>query len=163
MEIRTATPTDVDAISRVARDSWEDDYPGVLSRETVDSGVEEWYSHQQIERAVEDPLALLPVAETEGEVVGFAHAILDGDEGVIMRLYVHPEHRRAGIGGSLFTETESRLRDHDITRMRAMVLAENDLGNEFYQRHGFEQVDSAQTTIGSERFTENSYERRLDS
>lgn len=162
MSIRTATTADVDGIRRVARDSWESDYPAILSRETVDSGFEEWYGDDQIRQAVTDPLAIVPVAEKDGLIVGFAHAILDREEGTILRLYVHPDHRRDGVGTALFSEVESRLGEHDVELLRAMVLAPNDPGNEFYEQLGFEQVDSAETTIGDDTFTENTYERRLD-
>jgi len=162
MSVRTATTDDIEAIRRVARDSWETDYPEILSRETVDSGFEEWYGADQIRQTVDDPLTIVPVAETADAVVGFAHAVLDGEVGTILRLYVHPDHRREGVGRTLFSETEARLDDHDVELIRAMVLAPNDPGNEFYEQLGFERVDSAETTIGDETFTENTYERRIE-
>jgi ribosomal protein S18 acetylase RimI-like enzyme len=162
MNIRTATTDDVEGIRRVARESWEHDYPEILSRETVESGFETWYGAEQIQQAVEDPLAIVPVAESDGAVVGFAHGLLDGDVGTILRLYVHPDHRRVGIGSRLFEETKARFTDQDVELLRAMVLAPNDPGNEFYRKLGFERVDSAETTIGGDTFAENTYERRLD-
>jgi len=41
-----------------------------------------------------------------------------------------------------------------------MVLAENDPGNSFYQRLGFERVGQGETVIGEETFSENRYELR---
>ena len=48
MSIREATTEDVEAIQRVAEDSWAADYPGVMSRESLDEGVHDWYSTDRI-------------------------------------------------------------------------------------------------------------------
>lgn len=160
MAVRLVTTDDVEAIRDVARASWEADYPGILSRETATEAVEEWYSPSQVEQAVADPLTVVSVAEREGVVVGFAHSVLDEDTGVILRLYVHPEHRNEGIGRNLFEATREELLTRDAERIRAMVLAENDPGNSFYQRLGFERVGQGETVIGEETFSENRYELR---
>lgn len=162
MNVRSATPADVEQIKQVARDSWETDYPDILSRETVESGFDNWYGTEQVERAIEDPLTIVQVAVDDETVVGFAHAVLDGNSGVVLRLYVHPDNRRDGLGRTLCDETTARLRDHDVGQMRAMVLAENEPGNQFYRQLGFEQVDSAETTIAGDSFTENTYQQTLE-
>jgi len=163
MTVRSATADDIGAVREIARDSWEVDYPGILSRETVDEAVEDWYGREQVRSAVEDPLAFLLIAERDSGPVGFVHAVLDDDTGAVLRLYVHPDHRGEGIGTELFAAIRDRLFEHDIERLRAMVLAENDPGNEFYRDLGMEQVDSGETTIGGESFTEHTYELQRQS
>ncbi len=157
MTIRHASMEDVDAIREVARASWETDYPEILSRETAEEGVDEWYSPEQLRRTLTEPWTVIVVAETEGAVDGFAHAMVDGDDGVVMRLYVHPDRRREGLGRRLFAETREALLDEGVDRIEAMVLAENDPGNEFYADLGFERADQGQTRIGGQSFPENRY------
>jgi ribosomal protein S18 acetylase RimI-like enzyme len=48
MTVREATADDVDAIREVARAAWAADYPEILTRETVERGVEEWYESDHI-------------------------------------------------------------------------------------------------------------------
>lgn len=157
MESRNATTDDTEAIREIAWASWEADYPDILSRETVEEGVEEWYSPERIETEIQSDDVLLPVAEVEDELVGFAHAVEDESGGTVLRVYVAPEHRREGIGGDLLSSAHDALRERGAEQVRAMVLAENDPGNEFYRQHGFELAEESETVIGDSTHRENVY------
>ncbi len=157
MDIRLATEDDLDGINRVARASWEADYPEILSRETVSAGVDEWYGAAALADEIGWAHTLVFVAVTDGDIVGFVHAMWSGDEGHVLRLYVHPDHRREGVGAALLDRTRTELFDRDIERIDAMVLADNDLGKAFYERFGFEVADESETTIGGERYRETRY------
>lgn len=157
MTINEATQEHLDGIRAVARRSWEADYPGVVSRESVAEGVDDWYARDRLEDALTRSQARLLVSITEGRVVGFAHAVWDGDDGYILRLYVDPAHRRAGIGGRLLERIRADLFEQGADRIIAMVLAANDLGNTFYREAGFEQVAEEETIIGETPYPENTY------
>ena len=86
-----------------------------------------------------------------------AHATWNGEEGYILRLYVHPDHRGAGHGRELLAATRTALADRGVDRVNAMVLAANDDGNEFYERFGFERADESETVIDGESYRENRY------
>lgn len=158
MELYVAHPDDIGAIRDIARASWEHDYPGILSRESVQTAVNDWYGEERLREELADPWTHIYVATDEGgSIVGFAHAVLDGDEGNVLRVYVHPDARREGIGEALFERVRRELVRHDIARLNAMVLADNAIGNEFYADRGFELVERAETRIGGEAFEENTY------
>lgn len=157
MAIYEASSDELEAIRTVAEASWEYDYPEILSRETVDEGFDDWYGREQLAEEIADPRASLFIAEVDSEIAGFAHAIVDGQAGVVLRLYVHPDHRRRGLGGELFEHVREQLLEYDIDRVRAMVLAENELGNRFYRDLGFEKVAEGETIIGDDLFEENTY------
>lgn len=166
MAIREATTDDVESIQAVADASWSEDYPNILSRESIDSGLDEWYSAERIEDSIIWSRALMLVADAEeaddadaGEVVGFAHATWDVDEeeGNILRVYVHPAYRNEGIGGDLLAETRDRLFDVGVDRVKAMVLENNDLGKAFYEAFGFEQTETEEIVIGDETYVERTY------
>ena len=65
MSVRPASTDDIEAVRTVARDSWEADYPEIMSRETVDEAVDRWYSPEQVHSAVENPRMFLLVAERD--------------------------------------------------------------------------------------------------
>ncbi|TMT86539.1 N-acetyltransferase [Haloterrigena sp. H1] len=159
MTIRDATTDDVDAIQRVAHSSWEADYPDILSRESIQEGVDDWYTEALIRDSIIWSQALMLVAERDDSIVGFAHATFEPDEhtGTILRVYVDPDHRGEGIGRDLLTETRDRLFEQSVEQLRAMVLAANDVGNEFYRTFGFEQTATEPVTIGDERYEECTY------
>ncbi|WP_123534993.1 GNAT family N-acetyltransferase [Halosimplex salinum] len=160
---RAATTADAPAIEDVARDCWEHDYPDVISRESIRAGVSEWYDVDRLAAAIEDDTTLVLVAETEsGAVVGFAHAVVDLEMGDILRLYVAPSHRGEGTGRELLRETVDELAAEGADTIRAMVLAENDTGTEFYRSTGFERVDESETRIGDESYREAVFERTAE-
>lgn len=166
MATREATADDVEQIQQVVKASWETDYPDILSRESIDAGIDDWYSRERLLDQLERRRTLLLVAEADGTgvdgtVVGFVHGLWEGAEGDVLRLYVHPDHRGEGVGGDLLERTLERLSARDVDRIEAMVLAANDPGNAFYRSFGFEQVDTGETTIGGESYRENTYERTL--
>ncbi|MEF8841581.1 MAG: GNAT family N-acetyltransferase [Haloarculaceae archaeon] len=180
MTVREASADDVAAIREIARAAWETDYPEILSRETAERGVEEWYQSSHIEGEVTGSRTRLFVACVEGvdgdgdeaargdedddeRVVGFAHAELGrDDEGYVLRLYVHPDHRNRGLGRRLLERTREDLFVHGAERVNAMVLAANEPGNAFYRSLGFEKVSEDETTIGGEPYRETTYALERD-
>lgn len=159
MTTRAATEDDVDAICQVAERAWTTDYPDILTRDTAEQAVNDWYAPEQIRAELEQDRAILLVAERDGTVIGFVHATVHDAEavGYILRLYVHPEHRREHTGRELLDRICDELSEQDVERIDAMVLAENGPGNAFYDRFGFERVDERETTIGGESYPENRY------
>lgn len=163
MAVRPATPEDIPEIRRIAESSWAEDYPEILSRETVDEGVSEWYDPAHIEAELSRSATVLLVAERGDEVVGFVHALWNREEGVIFRLYVAPDVRHRGIGTDLFAHARDELFDRGVERIKAMVLAGNEPGNAFYDHIGFELDGVSETTIGGEQYPENVYVLERDS
>jgi ribosomal protein S18 acetylase RimI-like enzyme len=99
------------------------------------------------------------IAEWERTVVGFAHATWSTEtgDGYILRLYVHPDYRRDGVGRALLDQTCQTLASHDIERINAMVLSANNPGVVFYEGFGFEFVDEHETQVGDETVPESRY------
>lgn len=158
MTVRAATEDDVDDIRRVAERSWEEDYPEILTRETVVEAIGDWYDPDELRVAVDRGRTVLLVAEHDGAVVGFAHATwTDDDEGWLLRIYVDPDHRRVGLGRELLERTGVELSQHGVDRLNATVLADNEPGNAFYEHFGFELAEETETTIGGESYPENRY------
>lgn len=162
MPIREASHDDVDSIHRVAEASWETDYPDVLSRESIEAGVDDWYSEERIRESITWSRSHMLVYEHDGEAVGFVHADLnlEDDVGHVLRVYVHPDHRRGGIGGELLEAACRALFDEGAGPIRAMALESNELGDQFYRNFGFEPVSSEEVMIGEELYRETTYELR---
>lgn len=159
MGVRQATTGDVDDIRTVAEAAWAADYPDVLTRETVTEGVDEWYDTERVSEALAIPGTTLLVMERDDEIRGFSHAFRSGATGDILRLYVHPDHRRQGVGSGLVESTVDELFSQGVSRVRAMVLVGNEQGQSFYESFGFERVDQGETRIAGERFPEYTYIR----
>jgi ribosomal protein S18 acetylase RimI-like enzyme len=160
MEIRPATEADVEQITAVAMESWEADYAeDILTSDTAENAATDWYAPERIRAELDQDGTTLLVAERDRRVVGFAHATWSTEtgDGYILRLYVHPDHRRAGVGRTLLDRTCRALAGHDIERINAMVLSANDPGVAFYEGFGFEFADEHETQVGDETVPESRY------
>ncbi|WP_323677187.1 GNAT family N-acetyltransferase [Halorubellus sp. PRR65] len=174
---REATAADVEPIRDVARTAWESDYPTVVNREAITDTVDAWYDADQLAADVRRGDALVLVADRrdatdtgdgpgddedrDADVVGFVHAVVDGDRGVLLRAYVHPDARGDGLGRGLVDAALDAFRDRGCDRAEAMVLARNDPGTAFYERLGFEHVATDTTTIGGDGYDERVYLKYL--
>lgn len=159
MSIREAVVEDVDAVRQVAKASWGTDYDGVLTRETVETAVTDWYAPERIEAELGAERTVVLVGERDEEIVGFAHATWSEEDanGYILRIYVHPDHRREHVGRELLEGTCEALVARGVERINAMVLSENRPGADFYEHFGFEFVDEQPTRIGDETYPESRY------
>nr|WP_211373572.1 GNAT family N-acetyltransferase [Agromyces allii] len=90
---------------------------------------------RQLER---DPDALI-VARAEGRIVGTVIAGYDGWRAHLYRLAVLPSHRRRGIARELMRRAEARLAAFGVSRIDAMVLEYNDLGQSLWSSLGYTQ------------------------
>jgi ribosomal protein S18 acetylase RimI-like enzyme len=158
MDVREAIPDDVADICAVAEASWQTDYPAILNRENLADAVRDWYEEASLHEELSRADAVILVADDDGDVVGFSHANLGRTQGDILRLYVSPDHRGAGVGSALLDATVETLRRGGAEHVTAMVLAENEQGNAFYRAAGFEFTnDSSETVIGGEHYREHTY------
>ncbi|WP_332899151.1 GNAT family N-acetyltransferase [Haladaptatus sp. CMSO5] len=157
MSVRAAMPEDATGILTVAQASWEGDYPTILSRETASEGVVDWYNPDLIKKEIARTDTVMLVAEKDDTVWGFVHALWNHDEGDILRLYVHPEARRSGVGTALLQSAVTELFDRGVDLVRAMVLKDNRLGNAFYEDYGFTLEREGETYIGEKAYPEAVY------
>ena len=83
-----------------------------------------------------DPDAL-ELALLDGRIVGTLISGWDGWRAHLYRLAVHPDQRRSGIGRALLSRAERRLAALGATRIDAMVLQHNDLGQRIWTAEGY--------------------------
>jgi len=78
------------------------------------------------------------VAEAASKVVGVILAGHDGRRGFIYHLAVLPEYRHSGIAKDLVNHAESALKVEGINKAALVVIANNAIGNAFWQSQGWE-------------------------
>ncbi len=83
------------------------------------------------------------VAEENGKMAGAALCGHDGRRGWIYHLAVAPAFRRRGVGSLLLEGCVSGLRSAGIKRAIILVAEDNSLGQDFWLRNGWENIDGA--------------------
>jgi len=177
MEIRDATTDDVSTIRSLAREAWTEAYSDAVPQSVIEDAVSEWYAQETMTRIIgDDEQVCLVATDDDGRIVGFTHGATDdgersdasrtskgersessGSNGDVLRLYVAPDRWHEGIGTTLLETIEERLIDRGAETVQAMVLADNEMGNAFYEERGFEKTAEAETQLDGTTRTENVY------
>ena len=79
----------------------------------------------------------LEIAIIDGHIVGSLVSGWDGWRAHLYRLAVHPDARRQGIGRKLLARAEIRLKSLGASRIDAMVLEHNELGQSIWTAEGY--------------------------
>ncbi|ARS89575.1 GNAT family N-acetyltransferase [Natrarchaeobaculum aegyptiacum] len=158
MTVRSAAADDFDAIKAIARETWHATYDE-LESEVIDRTVDDWYTDDSM--PLEAPGTVVLVAERGGEIVGFTHAVAQGERADVLRMYVHPDHQGEGIGTELHERLLAELEAHDVDEVRALDFAFNDASRRFYEGLGFERADSGEVVIDGESYDEAVYALEL--
>lgn len=114
-------------------------YEGKLT-ESYRERYSEW-----VERCVSDDSDCVTVAETEGDLVGYAFVLPERltmiwDAAVLNEIYVDPDYRGTDVADELLAAALDAAREQDppLDRMVLDVDPNNDRAKAFYERHGFE-------------------------
>ena len=136
---RLARPSDVDAISKLHADSWRSAYRGMLPDAFLDHDVfadraELW--RKRFGADGEQDVSLTVVADLGGELLGFAHSLVDEDPewGTLLdNLHVRPDLKRTGVGTRLVAETAAWLEPNAAApKLFLWVLEANTPARRFY-------------------------------
>ncbi len=159
--VRRATSDDITGIQRVARASWHEAYGDLIDEDDIDEMLEQGYSTDFLSKALDSIGMTLFVAEDEYSVVGYVSCEPPAEDEVgQVSIYVTPDYWGEGIGTQLLEKAEAYLEAQDATALQDIVLASNDIGNAFYQKH-FERTDETTVEMGDEEFDANIYRAEL--
>jgi len=125
-----------------------EDYPAARSLwENAGSGIHVRRSDEpeEIQKKLQRDPDLFLVAEADGEMIGTVIGGFDGRRGIIYHLAVETDFRQQGIGALLMDEVERRLKAKGCLKCYLMVTAENENAMRFYERRGWERMDSIYT------------------
>lgn len=162
VNIRKAQSGDIPAIQTVAELAWKEAYAGIIRPEVQETVLRQWYAADSLAARIDEPGSLFYVAETAGELAGFAQIILAPDGVARMtRIYVLPARQRAGIGTLLLESGLRELHAAGATRLQLDVEKGNEKGIRFYERHGFSRQGEREYDLFGQRIPLLAYARSL--
>jgi GNAT superfamily N-acetyltransferase len=149
VNLRAATPGDIEAIARLHAVSWRVAYRGMFSDAYLDGDVLADRLATWTERLAH-PAAnqFVVVAEHAGDLTGFACAYADDDPdwGTLLdNIHVRPGIKRRGAGTRLLAEVARWAhRLHPASGLYLWVLADNVPAQRFYERWGARNAETQQ-------------------
>ena len=136
--IRRAEVMDLSKVETVARGTWPIAYAGIIPDEVQRRLLDRWYSRESLSRALAAPGSSFFVAESSGDVIGFAQFVRRSVESVeLTRIYVLPDSQRRGIGMQLLHAGLREFGAEGLKHLTVEVERDNGNGRRFYERAGF--------------------------
>src|SRR5262249_43363952 len=80
------------------------------------------------------------VCEHDGDACGIVTLVREGDNGLLVGMWVAPECRGDGAGDSLIAALLAWTEAHAISSVRLSVVETNERAQRLYARHGFRRV-----------------------
>jgi ribosomal protein S18 acetylase RimI-like enzyme len=141
MEFREATPEDAKSVQQIAHASWHSAYDHLIGEETVEDILEMWYNQDALTESLDRDEAPMFLAIATDEIIGFAQGGPSDDgpaDAVIGRIYVLPEYWGEGAGAQLLNRLFDTFQAAGHESVWLSVMAGNEVGRSFYDKHGFE-------------------------
>ena len=136
--IRRAEVTDLAKVETVARATWPVAYAGIIPDEVQRGLLDSWYSLESLSRALAAQGSSFFVAESSGDVIGFAQFVRRSGESVeLTRIYVLPDRQRSGVGMRLLDAGLAEFAGEGLKYLTVAVERDNGNGRRFYERAGF--------------------------
>jgi ribosomal protein S18 acetylase RimI-like enzyme len=136
--IRPATLADVPDIATVARHTWNVTYARSVAAHNREQFLDQAYAPQALREAISHGRGWLYVAAQAGTVVGFAQYRRRYDaQGELVRIYVHPDHQRRGVGRTFLAIGLLAMATAGIGHCYVSAEANNTAARAFYERFGF--------------------------
>ena len=148
VSLHRMTRQEVDAVGALARIVWQATYPALISQAQIDVMLADRYAAHRMLAQLDDPSHAWWIARRDASPVGFAHAMLDGTDCKLDKLYVHPDHQRRGIGAALLRTVQDWARRQQAQRLWLQVNRGNARAVRAYEKYGFRIVESRVFDIG---------------
>lgn len=118
-----------------------EDLSALVRLETDLFGADAWSEASLLPELTAPGRLVLVLTGEVGSVVGYAVTLVVGDVADLLRIGVHPAHRRQGLASDLLEEARREAARDGATRMLLEVSADNVAAIEFYRAHQFVTID----------------------
>ena len=145
IEIRKATPKDVDGICKVCTEGYRATYGNLKDKDYVEGVIRDFYNIERVSKEVQEINHLWNgyfVAVSNGQVIGAGGGgFLSETECELYVLYLDPTRKREGIGSKLLEAITKEQIDRGGLIQWVSVAKGNEMGIPFYEAAGFDFVE----------------------
>lgn len=156
LKFRDGEPGDVDALSRLAQDTFEETFGGLYRLEDLQRHLQETFGPDAVREQLESPDVDVRIAEAGRSMIGYAiigpvrlpykpsaEPALE-----LYRLYVRASEQGVGVGRILFNWVLTRARERASAELCLGVWEHNDRAIAMYESRGFETVGQHTYRVG---------------
>lgn len=145
VSLRRATVADAESIAKVRIESWLACYRGIIPDSYLDEmkladSVLHWRTILEALAAAGEQICVF-VAESEGQIIGFASGMLLpepklGMQAELTALYLRPAWQRSGIGRRMLQKVARVFQAQGINNLLTWVISDNAAARNFYEDLG---------------------------
>ncbi|MDR2638160.1 MAG: GNAT family N-acetyltransferase [Zoogloeaceae bacterium] len=146
--IRPATDRDIPAVIELARETWQDVYPGIIPQAQIDFMLAERYAPARLHEDIAAAGKWLDLAIADDRAIGFAFCEIRRGEYKLDRLYIHPEKQGKGVGSGLIAHAAARAKVLGYASMILSVNKRNEKAIRAYRKNGFSVREAVRAEIG---------------
>jgi len=148
--IETLRSEDVEALCRLARETWLQHYPPIIGLAQTEYMLRQRYEPAVIRAELASGTSWWDVLRDDGALRGFAASFPSesADALKLDKLYVHPASHRRGFGERLVQHVCERGFELGYRGVILAVNKRNDNAIAAYRKYGFEIVDAVVKEIG---------------
>ena len=148
--IRAVLPQDVERLVALAREVWNDHYPGLISAAQIEYMLQQRYDPALVRAELERDDVWWDQLLVGREMAGFASYWLTPVPGEIKidKLYVRSRYQRRGYGGMLIARAADVAQRRGCNRLTLAVNKNNRTAIAAYLKHGFRVANAVVKDIG---------------
>jgi GNAT superfamily N-acetyltransferase len=155
-DVRAAEQTEVEALTRIWYDGWQDAHAAILPVE-----LKRLRTFESFRQRLDAALPEVRVVGAPGAPVGFS--ILKVDE--LYQLFVAAASRGTGVAAALIADAEARMASRGVETAWLACAIGNDRAARFYEKHGWRRAGTVTSQLETDagRFPLDvwRYEKRL--
>jgi len=146
--IPVRTPEDVQTVSILATEIWNEHYPPIIGQEQVDYMVREFQSTEHIQKQIEGESYQYFLLMRGGDACGYM-AVQGGPDGLfVSKVYLHKDTRGLGLGKMLHYFIRDLGRKQAHPQLWLTVNKENHKAIKAYEDWGYERKEALVMDIG---------------
>lgn len=151
MEVRVATPDDIEKIYQLVSHIWRAYYPAIITHEQIEYMLDKMSSPQQLQKQMEEGHQFLIAEEDDKSIVGYiAFYSVNENEVFVDKLYVDLALHGRNMGGILLNEMMEQCEEG--RQIKLQVNRKNVKAINFYFKNGFRIECAADFDIGNGYF-----------
>ncbi len=149
VSISAVTATDIEPVIALARQVWQQTYPGIISQAQIDFMLEQRYNPPRLLQELTLPQLWWDQIRVDGSLAGFASCLItEAGEMKLDKLYVDPQRQRMGLGSRLLEHVSGRALAAGCTTLILAVNKRNEGAIATYRRNGFAVREAVRVDIG---------------